>query len=147
MDTYVLRAGKLVPRTRGRATASAIAVVPVALITGVGAALRLWSFDQVGANPFYDAAVRSMSLSWHNFFFGAIDPGAQVAVDKPPADLWLQVAAVKVFGFSGVTVRLPEVLASSVASPVLHDLVRRAEARIAVLGAAAALAVLPAAIV
>src|SRR3954453_16011546 len=146
MDTYVLRAGKLVPRTRGRATASAIAVVPVALITGVGAALRLWSFDQVGANPFYDAAVRSMSLSWHNFFFGAIDPGAQVAVDKPPADLWLQVAAVKAFGFSGVVVRLPEVAAAVAAIPLLYDLVRRVFGRTAGLGAAAALAVLPAAI-
>src|SRR3954452_24503487 len=125
MDTYVLRAGKLVPRTRGRATASAIAVAPVALITGVGAALRLWSFDQVGANPFYDAAVRSMSLSWHNFFFGAIDPGAQVAVDKAPADLWLQVLSVKLFGFTSTALRLPEVTAGILAVPLLYDLARR----------------------
>src|SRR4051794_7533479 len=144
MDTYVLRTGRLVPRTRGRAAEWAIAVAPITLVTGVGAALRLWSFDRVDANPFYDAAVRSMGLSWHNFFFGAIDPGAQVAVDKPPADLWLQVAAVKAFGFSGVVVRLPEGLAAIVAIPPLYDLGPRDFGRTTGLGAAAALAEPPA---
>ena len=61
-------------------------------ITILAATLRLWAFASVPTNPFYDAAVRSMSLSWHNFFFGAFEPGGGVAVDKMPADLWLQVA-------------------------------------------------------
>src|SRR5436190_993254 len=146
MDTYVLRAGKMVPRTRGRAAELAVAVAPVAAITGVGAALRLWSFDRVPGNPFYDAAVRSMSLSWHNFFFGAMEPAGQVSVDKAPADLWLQVAATKLFGFSGGVVRLPEVLAGVAAIPLLYDLVRRLFGRTAGLGAALTLALLPAAI-
>src|SRR4051794_28749032 len=109
MDTYVLRAGKLVPRARSGAAVRAAGLAPVALVTCLGAGLRLWGFGSVAGNPFYDAAVRSMSLSWHNFFFAALEPGGQVSVDKAPADLWLQVAAVKLFGFSGVTVRLPEV--------------------------------------
>ena len=41
-----------------------------------------------------------MALSWHNFFFGAFEPGASVSIDKPPVDLWLQVASVKLLGFS-----------------------------------------------
>jgi 4-amino-4-deoxy-L-arabinose transferase-like glycosyltransferase len=143
---YVLRAGKLVPRARGRAAHWALGAAPITLITGLGALLRLWAFDSVAGNPFYDAAVRSMSRSWHNFFFGAIDPGGQVAVDKAPADLWLQVAAVRLLGFDGVSVRLPEVLAAIVAIPLLYDLVRRMFGRTAGLGAALALAVLPAAI-
>lgn len=146
METYALRAGKLVPRTRARNVAWAATAAPVALITAVGALLRTWAFDRVEVNPFYDAAVRSMSHSWHDFFFGAIDPAGQVSVDKAPADLWLQVAAVKLFGFSGVTVRLPEVIAAILAIPLLYDLVRRVAGRTAGLGAAAALAVLPAAI-
>src|SRR5207247_1271357 len=124
MDTYALRAGKLIPRTRGRTAEWVTAVAPVALITSVGAALRLWSLGRVPGNPFYDAAVRSMSLSWHNLFFGAIEPGGQVSVDKVPADLWLQVAAVKLFAFNGVAVRLPEVVAAILAIPLLYDLVR-----------------------
>ena len=36
-------------------------------------------------DPFYDAAVRSMAKSWHEFLVGAFEPGARVAIDKPPA--------------------------------------------------------------
>jgi 4-amino-4-deoxy-L-arabinose transferase-like glycosyltransferase len=130
-----------------RATDRAVTVSPVVLITAVAAVLRLWAFGHVPGNPFYDAAVRSMSLSWHNLFFGAVEPAGQVGIDKTPVDLWLQVAAVKLFGFSGVVVRLPEVIAAIAAIPLLYDLVRRLFGRTAGLGAALALAVLPAAIV
>ncbi len=75
---------------RGLARHSDWAVV--ALITPAAAALRLVHLAQVPPDPFYDAAVRSMGLSWHNFFFGAFEPGGSVSIDKPPVDLWLQVA-------------------------------------------------------
>ncbi len=134
------------PVARGRVFQRAGTVAAVAVVTAVGALLRLWSFDRVGGNPFYDAAVRSMALSWHNLFFGAFEPGAQVSVDKTPADLWLQVAAVKALGFSGVAVRIPEAVAGIAAIPLLYDLVRRCFGRTAGLGAAAAFALLPTAI-
>jgi hypothetical protein len=35
-----------------------------------------------------------------------------VPVDKAPADLWLQVASVKLFGFTSTALRLPEVTAA-----------------------------------
>ena len=66
----------------------------LALITLGAAILRLDKIGAVPPDPFYDAAVRSMTLSWHNFFFGAFEPGASVSIDKPPVDLWLQVASV-----------------------------------------------------
>ncbi len=72
----------------------------VALITTGAAILRLLHLGQVPPDPFYDAAVRSMTLSWHNFFFGVYEPGGSVSIDKPPVDLWLQVASVKLFGFT-----------------------------------------------
>ena len=58
------------------------------------------------ANTYYAAAVRSMSRSWHNFFFAAFDPGALVSVDKPPLALWLEVGSAKLFGYSGVAILL-----------------------------------------
>src|SRR6478736_1854671 len=131
---------------RARARAAVPAAAPVVAVTLLGAVLRVWDFGRVGANPFYDAAVRSMSLSWHDFFFGAFEPGAQVSIDKAPADLWLQVASVKLLGFSSVALRVPEVAAGILAIPLLYDLVRRLFGRGAGLAAAAALAVLPAAI-
>src|SRR5258708_574351 len=82
----------------------------ICVITDVAAALRFAEIDDVSANPFYDAAVRSMSLSAHNFFFGAFDPGAILSIDKPPLDLWLQVGSVKLFGWNTLALRLPEVL-------------------------------------
>ncbi len=56
----------------------------LALITIGAGALRLVALGKVSPDPFYDAAVRSMGLSWHNFFFGAFEPGASVSIDKPP---------------------------------------------------------------
>ena len=60
---------------------------------GARGALRVYDLARVPGNPFYDAAVRSMGLSWHNFFFAAFEPSGRLAVDKPPIDLWLQVRA------------------------------------------------------
>lgn len=142
-------ATELTTRQGGRAdarpitTAASAPVVAIWAITALAAALRLASFAKVPGNFFYDAAVRSMGQSWHNFFYGAFEPGGQVSVDKTPVDLWLQVASTKLLGFSSVAVRLPEVVAGVLAVPLLYDLVRRFFGRTAGLGAAAALAVLP----
>jgi 4-amino-4-deoxy-L-arabinose transferase-like glycosyltransferase len=124
------------------------AICGVGLITLGGAALRLgFSFKSITPNPFYDAAVRSMSTSWHNFFFGSFEPGGSVSVDKTPADLWIQVASVKLFGYSSASLRLPEALAGTAAVPLLYALVARLFGRAAGFASAAALAVLPVAVV
>lgn len=115
----------------------------IGLITLGAAALRLIQLKEVPPDPFYDAAVRSMTLSWHNFFFGALEPGASVSIDKPPIDLWLQVASVKVLGFSNTILKLPEVMAGILAAPLLYLGVRRLWSPAAGIAAAAGLAVLP----
>jgi 4-amino-4-deoxy-L-arabinose transferase-like glycosyltransferase len=115
----------------------------VGALTLLAAVLRLWQIGKVPPDPFYDAAVRSMTLSWHNFFFGAFEPGASVSIDKPPVDLWLQVASVKLLGFSSTTLKLPEALAGIVSVPLLYEAVRRLWSATAGIAAAAALAVLP----
>jgi len=115
----------------------------LALITLAAAALRLILIGKVAPDPFYDAAVRSMGLSWHNFFFGAFEPAASVSIDKPPVDLWLQVASVKLLGFSTSTLKLPEALSGIAAVPLLFLAVRRIWSPIAGLAGAASLAVLP----
>ncbi len=115
----------------------------MALITVGAAILRLVHIGQVTPDPFYDAAVRSMGVSWHNFFFGAFEPGGSVSIDKPPVDLWLQVASVKLFGFSSTTLKLPEALAGIAAVPLLFAAVRRMWSAPAALAAAVSIAVLP----
>ncbi len=115
----------------------------MAPITLGAAVLRLVHIGQVPPDPFYDAAVRSMALSWHNFFFGAFEPGGSVSIDKPPVDLWLQVISVKLLGFSSTTLKLPEAFAGIASVPLLYVVVRRMWSASAGIAAAAAMAVLP----
>jgi 4-amino-4-deoxy-L-arabinose transferase-like glycosyltransferase len=119
----------------------------VGLITLGAAVLRLTQIGRVPPDPFYDAAVRSMTLSWHNFFFGAYEPGASVSIDKPPVDLWLQVISVKLLGFTSTTLKLPEALAGTAAVPLMFAAVRRLWSETAGIAAACALAVLPVAVI
>ena len=66
-----------------------------------------------------------------------------MSIDKPPVDLWLQVASVKLFGLSSTSLKLPEACAGIAAVPLLFLAVRRMWSALAGLAAAAALAVLP----
>ncbi|MDX6689814.1 MAG: hypothetical protein QOG15_1271 [Solirubrobacteraceae bacterium] len=141
--TLTRASGRRAPRAHVALRQAAATAAPLVAITALGAVLRLWAFDRVPRNAFYDAAAHSMSLSWHNFFFGAFEPGGQASIDKAPADLWLQVASFKLFGFTPVATRLPEVTAAIIAIPLLYALVRRLFGHRAGLAAAAALAVLP----
>ncbi len=117
--------------------------IALALVTALAAALRLVDLGAVRVDPFYDAAVRSMGVSWHNFFFGAYEPAGGVSIDKPPLDLWLQVASVKLFGWGSTSLKLPEALAGTLSVPLLYAAVRRPFGALAGLVAALALAVLP----
>ena len=115
----------------------------LSLILVLAAALRLWKIQDVTGNVFYDAAVRSMGSSWHNFFFGALEPSGTVSIDKPPVDLWLQVAATHVLGFNLVGLHLPEALGGVAACGLLFGALRRPFGTAVALTATLALAVLP----
>src|SRR3989338_9178940 len=64
-------------------------------------------------------------------------------VDKQPLSLWVQVASVKLFGYSGFALILPQALAGALALPVLYLAVQKGYGVKAGLLAAATLAVLP----
>jgi 4-amino-4-deoxy-L-arabinose transferase-like glycosyltransferase len=128
---------------RAGTLAKGAAWVALAAITAGAAALRFAHLGQVIGDPFYDGAVRSMGLSWHNFYFGAVEPSGAIAIDKPPVDLWLQVASVKLLGFGSAALKTPEALAGTLAVPLLYAAVRPVFGVRAGLAAALALAVLP----
>src|SRR5436309_14058945 len=109
----------------------------------VAGGLRLASLAGTRTNPYYDAAVRTMGLSLHDFLYGVFTPGGQLAVDKPPVDLWFQVASVKLLGFTPRALILPGALGASIACGLLYDLVRRAFGVAAGVTAGLALAVIP----
>jgi 4-amino-4-deoxy-L-arabinose transferase-like glycosyltransferase len=110
----------------------------------LAAALRLWRLGQNGfGNEYYSAGVRSMSASWHNFLYHAFDPAGFISVDKPPVAMWIQVASVKLFGFHGASILLPQVLEGVLAVWLTYHLVQRRFGAAAGLLAALFLAVTP----
>ncbi len=110
----------------------------------LAAVLRLWRLDQNGfGNEYYTAGVRSMSAGWHNLLYHAFDPAGFLSVDKPPVATWIQVAAVKLVGFYGLTVLVPQVLEGLAAVWLVYHLVQRRFGPRAGLLAALFLAVTP----
>ena len=92
---------------------------------------------------FYGAAARSMSLSWHNFFFGAFDPQGTISVDKIPGSLWPQALLLRVVGFHVWAIVLPQVIEGVLTILVLYRAVRRLAGPRAGIVAAAVLATSP----
>jgi 4-amino-4-deoxy-L-arabinose transferase-like glycosyltransferase len=117
-------------------------------ILALTAALDVIQLDRIGlGNTYYAAAVKSMLSNWHAFFFVSLDPGGFVTVDKPPVAFWVQTLSAKIFGFGGVSLLLPEVLAGILSVLLLYHLVARPFGRTAGLLAALALALTPVAVV
>jgi len=117
---------------------------PALLAIAVVAALAYgWGMAGASVEPFYGAAARSMSESWHDFIFGAFDPAGIVTVDKLPGALWLQALSLRVFGFHIWALVLPQVVEGVLTILVLYRAVRRLAGPAAGLTAAAVLAVTP----
>jgi 4-amino-4-deoxy-L-arabinose transferase-like glycosyltransferase len=116
--------------------------LPVAI--ALSAVLNTHRLAQNGyANIFYSAGVSSMLRSLHNFVFVSFDPGGLVTVDKPPLALWLQAVSAKVFGFSPLSLLLPEALAGVLAVALLYTVLARRLGAAAAFAGALALAVFP----
>ena len=110
-------------------------------------ALFLWGLSRNGmANDYYAAAVKSGSISWKAWFFGAIDPGSFITVDKLPGALWVEGLFARIFGFSSWTMLVPEALAGVGSVLILYKLVRKWQGDAAGLLAALALAITPVAV-
>jgi 4-amino-4-deoxy-L-arabinose transferase-like glycosyltransferase len=113
-------------------------------VLALAAVLNTHRLAQNGyANIFYSAGVKSMLRSLHNFLFAAFDPGGLVTVDKPPLALWVQVVSAKVFGFSPLSLLLPEAIVGVLTVALLYRLVSRSFGPAAGLAGALALAVFP----
>jgi 4-amino-4-deoxy-L-arabinose transferase-like glycosyltransferase len=114
------------------------------LVVALSAVLNTHRLSQNGyANIFYSAGDKSMLRSLHNFLFASFDPGGLVTVDKPPVALWVQVASAKLFGFSPLSLLLPEAIAGVLAVAVLYVVLARRLGAVAAFAGALALAVCP----
>ena len=109
-------------------------LLAIAVVAGVAYG---WGMAGASVEPFYGAAARSMSESWHDFIFGAFDPAGIVTVDKLPGALWVQALSLRIFGFHIWALVLPQVVEGVLTILVLYRAVRRLAGPAAGLTAAA----------
>lgn len=108
------------------------------------AVLYFWNLSASGyANSFYSAAAQAGSQSWKAMFFGSLDAGNAITVDKPPAALWPMALSVRVFGLNSWAMLAPQVLMGVATVGVLYAAVRRRFSPAAGLIAGAVLALTP----
>lgn len=94
-------------------------------ICAVAGVLYGWGMWASGwGNPYYSAAVKSMSVNLTNFVFGSFDPVGVVTVDKPPLAFWPMVVSAAIFGYHGWSLLLPQVVEGVAAVFLLHRTVR-----------------------
>lgn len=114
----------------------------------LAAFLNTWALSiNQWANTYYSAAVLGMTRSWKAFFYGAMDAGSFITVDKPPLALWLQALSARAFGFNTWSLLLPQAIAGVIAVWVVQHVVRRGFGPAAGVLAGLALAVTPIAVV
>jgi 4-amino-4-deoxy-L-arabinose transferase-like glycosyltransferase len=113
------------------------------VVAGLACLAYAWDAGNVELEPFYGAAARSMSESWHDFVFGAFDPAGTLTVDKLPGALWPQALSLRLFGFHAWAVVLPQIVAGVLTVLVLYRAVRRLAGPTAGIVAAVAMAVSP----
>ena len=98
-------------------------------LSGILLVSIILNFYKLGAegygNLYYSAAVKSMLMSSHNFFFNSFDSKGFITIDKPPVGFWLQTWSAYLFGFNGWSMFLPQALAGVLSVALLYHLVAR----------------------
>ncbi len=130
-----------------RAGETAWATPALAGVMALAGILYLWDLTVSGfANAYYSAAAQAASQSWTAFFFGSVDAGSFITVDKPPLATMLMGLSVRLFGLSSASILLPEALLGVATVGLLFLVVRRSFGLVAGLIAALVMALTPAAV-
>jgi len=123
-------------------------VIPALVgVGGLAAFLYLWNLTVSGwANTYYAMAAQAASQDWVAFFFGSLDAGNFITLDKPPLSTWAMGLSVRVFGLSSASVLVPQALAGVATVLVTFAAVRRSFGSTAGIVAALVTALTPAAV-
>lgn len=86
----------------------------------------LWGLDRNGwANPYYSAAAQAGSQDWKAFFFGSVEWGNLITVDKTPLSIWIMSLSVRVFGLSSWSILVPQALMGVATTYLVFRILRR----------------------
>jgi 4-amino-4-deoxy-L-arabinose transferase-like glycosyltransferase len=123
-------------------------VIPALVgVGGLAAFLYLWNVTVSGyGNTYYAMAAQAAAQDWAAFFFGSLDAGNFITLDKPPLSTWVMGLSVRLFGLSAASVLVPQALAGVATVLVLFAAVRRSFGPVAGIVAALVAALTPAAV-
>ncbi|MEU0406868.1 glycosyltransferase family 39 protein [Streptomyces griseorubiginosus] len=116
------------------------ALLAILALAGV---LYGWNLSGSSLNSFYSAAVYSGTQSWKAWFFGSLDAGNFLTVDKPPFALMIMGLSCRIFGFGTWQMMAPEITAALGTIWILHSSVKRVFGHAAAAIAALVLALTP----
>ncbi|MEV6940919.1 glycosyltransferase family 39 protein [Streptomyces sp. NPDC051172] len=112
-------------------------------ILALAAALYAWNLSGSSMNTFYSGAVWAGTQSWKAWFFGSLDPGNFLTVDKPPFALMVMGLSCRVFGFGTWQMMAPMIVVALATIWILHTTVKRVWGHGAATVAALVLALTP----
>lgn len=95
-------------------------------LAAIAISMYLYRLDLNGwGNPFYAAAAQAGAHDWKSFFFGSLDWGNSITVDKPPLSVWPSAIAVRLFGLSPWTILAPHAILGATTVVIFYLAVRR----------------------
>jgi 4-amino-4-deoxy-L-arabinose transferase-like glycosyltransferase len=116
-------------------------------VGGLAAFLYLWNVTISGyGNTYYAMAAQAAAQDWTAFFFGSLDAGNFITLDKPPLSTWVMGLSVRLFGLSSASVLAPQALAGVATVLVVFAAVRRSFGPVGGIVAALVVALTPAAV-
>ncbi|OIJ65712.1 ArnT family glycosyltransferase [Streptomyces mangrovisoli] len=116
------------------------ALIAILVLAGV---LYSWNLSGSGLNSFYSGAVWAGTQSWKAWFFGSLDPGNFLTVDKPPLATMVMGLSCRVFGFGTWQMMAPMIVLALATIWILHSSVKRIWGHAAATIAALVLALTP----
>ncbi len=139
-----VRPDRMRRRLRGKPGTPAWERPALVTLLGATAVLYIWGLGASGwANSYYSAAAQAGAKSWKAFFFGSLDAGNSITVDKSPGFLWVMGISARIFGVNAWSILVPQALEGVAAVGVLYATVRRWFSPAAALVAGAVLATTP----
>jgi 4-amino-4-deoxy-L-arabinose transferase-like glycosyltransferase len=95
-------------------------------LLGATAVLYLWGLGASGwANSYYAMAVQAGTKSWKAFFFGSLDAGNSITVDKSPASLWVMDLSARMFGVNSWAILVPQALEGVATVGLVYAAIKR----------------------
>nr|WP_149829303.1 glycosyltransferase family 39 protein [Streptomyces tailanensis] len=91
----------------------------------LAAVLYSWNLSSSGLNSYYSAAVLSGTQSWKAWFFGSLDAGNFLTVDKPPFVLMVMGLSCRILGFGTWQMMAPLIASALGTIWILHTSVKR----------------------